>query len=189
MVLVDNKPRLNACPLKVTSYLSLGPKNFALIGRTMKACDNSKRRVIRIVSIDVTISLAQFVVEFQVLDEIFNFNLLVRRHQIHQVIVIPSTLYQKIKFPYEHTIIIVHRDSGKGIVTSLLILEVQHTKEDPFLYEFRYNKVQTITLVEPKEERFKLNYDPFVKSCVAIVMKNISFLPLLVLRKRQQRIP
>lgn len=57
MVLIVNGSRLNVCPLKVASCLGLGIEDFTPIKQTVKAYDNSKKEVIRIVSIDVTINL------------------------------------------------------------------------------------------------------------------------------------
>lgn len=69
------------------------------------------------------------------LDLLSSFNLLLGRPWIHQAIIVPLTLYEKFKFLYEDTIITMHSDSSKGIVTSVPILEVQHAREDSPLHE------------------------------------------------------
>lgn len=79
MVLVGNKSRLNVCPLTMVSCIGLGPKSFTPAKQTVKNYDNSKREVIEIVSMNVTICSTQFLVEFQVLDIVSSFNLLLRR--------------------------------------------------------------------------------------------------------------
>lgn len=124
MVLLDNRSRLNEYPLNMATCLTLGPEKFTPTKQTMKAYDNFKRGVIGIVFIDVTIGLTQFVIKLEVLDMLSSFNLLLGRSRIHQAMVILLTLPQKVKFSYKDTIISVHGDSNKGIITSLPILEV-----------------------------------------------------------------
>lgn len=79
MVLVINGSKLNVCYLKVANYLGLRIENFTPTKQTVKAYDNFKKEVIEIIFIDVTISSAQFIVKFQVLDVLLSFNLLLAR--------------------------------------------------------------------------------------------------------------
>lgn len=62
MVLINNEFGLNMC--KVASCLGLELEDFTPIEQTMKAYDNSKKKAISIISMDVTISPTQFIVEF-----------------------------------------------------------------------------------------------------------------------------
>lgn len=55
MVLLDNGSGLNVCPLKVASCPRLGPTNFASLNQTVKAYDNLKKDVLKVVTLDVTI--------------------------------------------------------------------------------------------------------------------------------------
>lgn len=65
MILVDNGLGLNVFLLKITRYLRLRLEDFIPIEQTEKAYNNSKREVVRIVTIDVTIGQLSFLLNFK----------------------------------------------------------------------------------------------------------------------------
>ena len=69
MVLVDDGSALNVCPLKTASYLSLS---------IVKAYDNSRRKVLGTITLELTIGPMVKKVDFQVLNIASCFNMLLR---------------------------------------------------------------------------------------------------------------
>ena len=84
MVLVDDGSALNVCPLKTASYLSLS---------IVKAYDNSRRKVLGTITLELTIGPMVKKVDFQVLNIAACFNMLLGQPWIHDTKAIPSSLY------------------------------------------------------------------------------------------------
>ena len=99
MVLIDDGSSLNVCPLKTTSCLGLSIEDFMPTDQHVKAYDNNKREVLGTVTLELTIGLMIKKVEFQVLNIASCFNMLLGRPWIHDIEVMPSSLYQKVRFP------------------------------------------------------------------------------------------
>ena len=111
MVLIDDGSALNVCPLKTTSFLGLSIEDFVSSGQHVRAYDNSRREVLGIVTLELlTIGAMIEKVEFQVLNIASCFNMLLGRPWIHDIEVIPSSLYQKVRFPHERAIITIYGD-------------------------------------------------------------------------------
>lgn len=64
------------CPLNITCYLDLDPIDFTLFNQIVRAHDNTRREVLRMITLEVKIKPIIFVIEFQVLDIVVSFNLL-----------------------------------------------------------------------------------------------------------------
>ena len=107
MVLIDDGSALVVCPLKTTSYLGLSIEDFVPTNQLVRAYDNSRREVLRIVTLELTIGPIIKKVEFQVLNIALCFNMLLGRPWIHDIEVVPSSLYQKVWFPHKGAIVIV----------------------------------------------------------------------------------
>ena len=72
----------------------------------MRAYDNSRREVLGTLMLELTIGpMIKKKVEFQVLNIVSCFNMLLGRPWIHDIEVIPSSLYQKVRFPHEGAIV------------------------------------------------------------------------------------
>lgn len=67
-VLIENGSALNVCPLRVASHLGLGPSDFTPATQIVRAYDNTRREVIGVVTLQITVGPMQCPVEFQVLD-------------------------------------------------------------------------------------------------------------------------
>ena len=68
MVLTDEGSASNVCPLKTTSYLGLSIGDFVPSDQHVRANDNSKKEVLRIVTLELTIGPMIKKEEFQVLN-------------------------------------------------------------------------------------------------------------------------
>ena len=67
----------------------------------MKAYDNSIRKILGTVTLELTIGPMIKKVEFHVLNIASCFNMLLGRPWIHNIEDVPSSLYQKVQFPHE----------------------------------------------------------------------------------------
>ena len=93
MVLVDDGSALNVCPLKTASYLSLSIEDFVPTNQNVKAYDNSRRKVLGTITLELTIGPMVKKVDFQVLNIAACFNMLLGQPWIHDTKAIPSSLY------------------------------------------------------------------------------------------------
>jgi len=96
MVLIDDGIALNVCPLKTASYSGLSIEDFVLKDQHVRAYENSRREVLGIVTLELTIGPMIKKVEFQVLNIASFFNMLLGRPWIHDIEAVPSSLYQKV---------------------------------------------------------------------------------------------
>ena len=96
MVLIDDRSALNLCHLKTASCLGLSIEDFVPIDQHVRAYDNSRRKVLGTITLELTIKLMVKKVDFKVLDIASCFNILLRRPWIHDTEVVPSSLYQKV---------------------------------------------------------------------------------------------
>ena len=96
IVLIDDGSALNVCPLITTSCLGLSIENFMPTDQHVRAYDNSRREVLGIVTLELTIGPMIKKVEFQVLNKASCFNVLFGRPWIHDIEAVPSSLYQKV---------------------------------------------------------------------------------------------
>ena len=111
MFLIDDGSSLNVCPLKTTSCLSLGIEDFMPTEQHVRAYDNSIRKILGTVTLELTIGPMIKKVEFQVLNIASCFNMLLGRPWIHDIEVVPSSLYQKIRFPHKGAIMTIYGDT------------------------------------------------------------------------------
>ena len=93
MVLVDDGSALNVCPLKIASYLSLSIEDFVPTNQNVKAYDNSRRKVLGTITLELTIGPMVKKVDFQVLNIAACFNMLLGQPWIHDTKAVPSSLY------------------------------------------------------------------------------------------------
>ena len=110
MVLIDNGSALNVCPLRVASCLGIEMKDLTPSDQIVKAYDSTRREVLGTATMEVDIGPVTVTASFQVIDVPTSFNLLLGRPWIHQHKAVPSSLHQKVKFPYEGKIIKIKGD-------------------------------------------------------------------------------
>ena len=76
----------------------------------IRAYDNTKREVLGVIVLPVTIGPLKSDIQFQVLDVNTSFNLFLGRPWIHQVSAVPSTLHQKIKLILDGSLLVISGD-------------------------------------------------------------------------------
>jgi len=76
MVLIDDGSALNVCPLKTASCLGISIEDFVLTDQHVRAYDNSRRKVLGTVTLELTIGPMIMNVEFQFLNIGSCFNML-----------------------------------------------------------------------------------------------------------------
>ena len=98
-------------PLKTASCLGLSIEDFLPTDQHVKAYDNSRRKVVGTITLELIIGPMIKNMEFQVLNIASCFNMLLGRPWIHDTVVVPSSLYQKVRFWYEGTIVTIYGDT------------------------------------------------------------------------------
>ena len=161
-VLIDNGSALNVCPLRTATVLGLGPADFTPSGQTVRAYDNTRREVIGVVTLPLIMGPTEFRVEFQVLDVPSCFNLLLGRPWIHPAGAVPSSLHQKVKFPYDGAIVTLQGDYDLKMA-GVPVCEIKPESVEIPLSGFEY--VQCIEKELEKDEpswhcTFYLSSDP-----------------------------
>ena len=101
MVLIDDGSVLKVCHLKIASCLGLSIEDFVLIDQHVRAYGKSRREVLGTVTLELTIGPMIKKVEFQVLNIASCFNMLLGQPWIHDTEAVPSSLYNKVRFPHE----------------------------------------------------------------------------------------
>ena len=89
------------CPLKIASCLGLSIEDFVPTDQHVRAYDNNRREVLGTITLELTIGPMVKKAKFQVLNIASCFNMLLGRSWIHDIEVVPSSLYQKVWFPHE----------------------------------------------------------------------------------------
>ena len=144
-ILLDNGSALNVCHLATSIALSYAPSNFGPSTQTIRAYDNTQRKVMGTLKIELLIGPAIFVTVFQVLRIPTSFNLLLGRLWIHRVGAIPSSLHQKVKFIHDGQVVTVQY-VGDMFISSELVLQISHSDDNLFLIGFTFDEVQTLKI-------------------------------------------
>ena len=99
MVLIDNGSALNICPFRVALNVGLDIETIIPSPLTLRAYDNTSRKVMGTFKAPCKIGPMETIVEFHVMDIILNYNLLLGRAWLHPNGAIPYLLQQKMKIP------------------------------------------------------------------------------------------
>jgi len=165
-VLVDNGSSLNVMPK--TTMNKLHGEGIHLRPNTMvvRAFDGSKREVIREVELPVQVDPCTFQIVFQVMDILPAYSCLLGRPSIHTAGIVPSTLYQKLKFIIDNKLIIVSGEEDLVVCGSTSTPYIEAT-EEALETSFQALEIVSTTYVEP----FKVN--PCLSSASLMVAKTI----------------
>ena len=87
--------------------LGIDPSKMTPSKQGIRAYDNTKRDVLGVIVLSVTIGPLKSDIQFQVLDINTSFNVLLGRPWIHQVSAVPSTLHQKIKLILDGSLLVI----------------------------------------------------------------------------------
>jgi len=131
----------------------------------VRAFDGSKREVVGEIELPVQIGPSVFQIVFQVVDIAPAYSLLLGRPWIHSVGVVPSTLYQKLKFVVVEKLIIVsgEEDMIISVPTSSHYIDVI---EEALETSFQALEIVGMTYVEPAL------VEPHL-SCASIMMAKV----------------
>ena len=111
MVLIDNGSALNVCPFRNSLTIGLDVEAIIPSPLTIRAYDNTLRKVMGTFKAPCKIGPLETIVEFHVMGITPNYNLLLGRVRLHPVRAIPSSLQQKMKVPWKGAITIIIGDS------------------------------------------------------------------------------
>ncbi|XP_070020005.1 uncharacterized protein [Nicotiana sylvestris] len=114
-ILVDGGSSLNICPLITLRTLGKGLHDVKDGAISVKAFDGSQRSTIGEISLCLQMVPTWFDVEFQFINVPTSYNLLLGRPWIHAAGAVASTLYQAIKFEWNHQEVIIHGDGSNPI--------------------------------------------------------------------------
>ena len=172
MVLIDDGSALNVCPLKTASCLGLNIEDFVPTDQHVRAYDNSRREVVGIITLELTIGPMIKKVEFQVLNIALCFNMLLRRPWIHDTEVVPSSLYQKVRFPHEGAIVTIYGDT---LTMPNPIFGIDSQKEPLTLDGFEIVK-PGFGRREEEVEKIPMDFAPYNNNNVVAMMRKMNYL-------------
>ena len=107
VVLIDNRSALNEYPFRTALTIGLDMETIIPSPLTVRAYDNTSRKVMGTFKASCKIGPLETIVEFHVMDIIPNYNLLLGKACLHPNGAIPSSLHQKIKIPWKGRIAVV----------------------------------------------------------------------------------
>ena len=95
----------------------------------VRTLDGTKRKVLKNIKLPIQVGPCTFDFEFIVMDINSSYNCLLGRPWIHMVSVVPSTLYQKVKFMVKESLITVVAEEDM-IATTTVTTPYLEVKED-----------------------------------------------------------
>ena len=101
VVLIDNRFALNVCPFRTALTIGLDMETIVPSFLTVRAYDNTLRKVMGTFKAPCKIGPIETIVEFHVMNITPNYNLLLGRAWLHPNGAIHSSLHQKMKIPWK----------------------------------------------------------------------------------------
>ena len=172
MVLIDDGSALNVCPLKTASYLGLNIEDFVPTDQHMRAYEMSRREVLGTITLELTIGLMIKKMGFQVLNIASCFNMLFGRPWIHDIEVVPSSLYQKIQFPHEGATVTIYGDT---LTMPKPIFGIDFEKEPLTLDGFEIERLD-FERKEEEVEKISMDFAPYSNNNVMSMMRRMNYL-------------
>ncbi|XP_070004766.1 uncharacterized protein [Nicotiana sylvestris] len=111
-VLVGNGSSANICPLSTLNKLKVDDERIHKNIICVRGFDGGGKDSVGDIELELTIDPVEFTMEFQVLDVVVSYNLLLGRLWIHAAKAIPSTLHQMVKFELDRQEIVVHSEDN-----------------------------------------------------------------------------
>ena len=106
-VMVDDGSAINVCPLRLLHKFDMNVKDLKESNVIIRAYGDSKKPVVGTFEVVVTMGDIESVIEFTVLDIPPTFTLLPVRPWFYPLGVIPSTVHQKSKFPFDVKVVTI----------------------------------------------------------------------------------
>ena len=172
MVLVNDGSALNVCPLKTTSYLGLSVEDFVPTDQHVRAYNNSRREVLGTITLELTIGLMVKKVDFQALNIASCFNMLLGRPWTHDTEAVPSSLYQKVRFPHGGAIMTIYEDT---LIVPKLVYGIDSEKEPLSLDGFEIER-PSFEKKEEEVEKIPMDFTPYGKNNVVAMMRRMNYL-------------
>ena len=113
MVLIDNVFALNMCRFRTTLTIGLDMKTIIPSPLTIRAYDNTLRKVMETFKSPCKIGLLETIMEFHLMHITPNYNLILGRAWLHPIGAISSTLHQKMKILWKGGGIVVVLGDGE----------------------------------------------------------------------------
>ena len=172
MVLIDGGSALNVCPLKTASFLGLSIEDFVPTNQHVRAYDNSRREVLGTVTLELIIGPMIKKLEFQVLNIASCFNMLLWRSWIHDTEAVPSSLYQKVRFPHEGAIVTIYGDT---LIAPKPIFGFDSKKEPLTLDGFEIKR-PSFDRKEEEMEKIPMDFAFYTNKNVVAMMRKMNYL-------------
>ena len=128
-VMVDDGSAINVCPSKFMPKLGITTDDLKPSELVIRAYDDSKRSVEETFTTKVKVGPIESMMDITVLDISITFAILLGRPWFHSLGGVPSTLHQKIKFPYKGSVLTINaepaqsvavlRDTPKGVISPM----------------------------------------------------------------------
>ena len=144
-ILLDNGSALNVCPLATTIAIGYAPFDFGPSTQTVRAYDNTRKKVMGTLEIELLIGPATFITVFQVLRIPTSFNLLLGRPWNHKARAIPSSLHRKVKFIHNGQVVTV-QSVGDMFISYNPVFQISHSDDELLPTGFTFNEEQILEM-------------------------------------------
>ncbi|XP_070015650.1 uncharacterized protein [Nicotiana sylvestris] len=136
LVLIGNGSSVNICPLSTLNKLKVEDERIHNNSICIRGFDGGGKDSVGDIVLELTIGPVEFTIEFQVLDVAVSYNLLLRRHWIHDAKAVLSTLHQMVKFEWDRHEIVVHGEDNLCVPNDAIVpfIEVDDDK-GPWVYQ------------------------------------------------------
>ena len=170
--MIDDGSALNVCPLKIASCLGLNIEDFVPTDQHVRAYNNSRREVLETITLELTIGPMVKKVDFQVLNIASCFNMLLGRPWIQDTEVVPSSLYQKVRFPHEGAIVTIYVDT---LIVPKPIYGIDFEKEPLTLDGFKIER-PSFEKREEEVEKIPMDFALYGNNNVVAMMRRMNYL-------------
>ncbi|XP_070007432.1 uncharacterized protein [Nicotiana sylvestris] len=158
-VMLDGGSEVDIYPLSTLQRMEIGIERIPANNVCVRAFDRVKRDTIGEIDLIITIGPVDFEMTFQVLDMETSYNFLLGRPWIYAAGVVPSTLYQMVKFEYDNQEIVLHGEDEQSIYQnpSVLCLEARESSEHIVYQAFEIVVVAQFEEGDPLPQPFLSN--------------------------------
>ena len=169
MILIDNGSALNVFPFRTTLTIGLDVETIIPSPLTIRAYDNTSRKVMGTFMALCKIIPLETIMEFHVMDITLNYNLHLGRAWFHLIGAIPSSLHQKTKISWKGGIAMI---IGDGEILSL-ICGLKKGGSELQMSGFEFMNKADYGL---KDERYGTNLLLYCSHGVIAMMKNMGYM-------------
>ena len=138
----------------------------------MRAYNNSRKEVLGTITLEHTIGPMVKKVDFQVFNIASFFNMLIGRPWIHDIEAVPSSLYQKVRFPHERAIVTIYRDT---LTVPKPVYGIDSKKKPLTLDGFEIEK-PGFEKKEEEVEKIPMDFAPYGNINVVAMMRRMNYL-------------